>query len=43
VIYWLARHGIPETDELVNRIYDAAKASCRVLTEEEVRQLCMSH
>jgi 2-isopropylmalate synthase len=43
VIYWLARHGIPETDELVNRIYDAAKASSRVLTEEEVKGLCMSH
>jgi isopropylmalate/homocitrate/citramalate synthase len=43
VIYWLARHGIPETDELVNRIYDAAKASSRVLTEEEVKELCMSH
>ena len=40
VIYWLARHGIPETDEVVNRIFDAAKDSPRVLTDDEVRALC---
>ena len=40
VIYWLARHGIAETDELVNRIFEAAKQSPRVLTEDEVRALC---
>jgi 2-isopropylmalate synthase len=40
VIYWLARHGIPESDEIVNRIYEAAKQSTRVLTDDEVRALC---
>ena len=40
VIYWLARHGIPETDELVARIFDAAKQSPRVLTDDELRALC---
>jgi 2-isopropylmalate synthase len=40
VIYWLARHGVPETDEVVNRIFEAAKQSPRVLTDEEVRALC---
>jgi isopropylmalate/homocitrate/citramalate synthase len=40
VVYWLARHGIPETDELVNRIFEAAKQSPRVLTDEELRALC---
>lgn len=39
VVYWLARHGIAETDELVNRIFEAAKRSARVLTDEEVRAL----
>jgi 2-isopropylmalate synthase len=39
VIYWLARHGVPETDEVVNRIFDAAKRSTRVLTDDEVRAL----
>jgi isopropylmalate/homocitrate/citramalate synthase len=40
VIYWLARHGIAETDEVVNRIFAAAKQSSRVLTDEEVQALC---
>ena len=40
VVYWLARHGIAETDELVNRIFEAAKASTRVLTDAEVRAIC---
>jgi isopropylmalate/homocitrate/citramalate synthase len=42
VIYWLARHGIPETEELVNRIFEAAKQSPRVLTDDEIRALCVS-
>jgi 2-isopropylmalate synthase len=40
IVYWLARHGIPETDELVNRIFEVAKQSPRVLTDDEVRALC---
>ena len=40
VSYWLASHGIPETEELVNRIYEAAKESSRMLTDEELRALC---
>ena len=40
VIYWLARHGIPESDELINRIFEAAKQSARVLTNDELRALC---
>jgi hypothetical protein len=40
VLYWLARHNIPAEDELVNRIYEAAKAASRILTEEEVRAIC---
>ena len=40
VVYWLARHGVPETDELVNRIFEAAKQSPRVLTDDEIRALC---
>ena len=40
VLYWLARHNIPAEDELVNRIYEAAKASARMLTEEEIRGIC---
>jgi isopropylmalate/homocitrate/citramalate synthase len=40
VLYWLERHGIPADDALVNRIFDAAKQSARVLTESEVQALC---
>jgi 2-isopropylmalate synthase len=36
VIYWLERHGIPASDETVNRIFDAAKKSSRVLTDAEI-------
>jgi 2-isopropylmalate synthase len=36
VLYWLSRHKIPASDELVNRIFDAAKHSDRVLTESEL-------
>jgi len=40
VIYWLEKRGIPATDELVARIFDAAKKATRVLTEEEILALC---
>ena len=40
VLFWLERHGIPPEDALVNRIFDAAKQSSRVLTETEVQALC---
>lgn len=40
VLYWLERRGIPAEEALVNRIFEAAKKSSRVLTEEEVLALC---
>jgi isopropylmalate/homocitrate/citramalate synthase len=40
VLFWLERHGIAANDTLVNRIYDAAKQSARVLTDKEVEALC---
>jgi isopropylmalate/homocitrate/citramalate synthase len=39
VVFWLERRGILATDELVERIFDAAKHSKRVLTEEELLAL----
>src|SRR6201982_3220263 len=36
VIYWLEKRGIPATDELVDRIFDAAKKSERIFTEVEI-------
>lgn len=40
VLYWLERRGIPAGEALVKRIFEAAKKSSRVLTEEEVLALC---
>ncbi len=39
VLYWLARRKIPPTDQLVNRIFEAAKQSTRVLTDDELQAL----
>ena len=40
VLFWLEKHQIPADDALVNRIFDAAKQSPRVLTDAEVLALC---
>jgi 2-isopropylmalate synthase len=39
VHYWLEKRGIPASDEIVERIYNAAKKSERVLTDEEILAL----
>src|SRR5947209_7186403 len=36
VIFWLERHGIPATDDSVERIYQRAKASDHTLSEAEI-------
>jgi 2-isopropylmalate synthase len=40
VLYWLEKHGIPANDDLVNRIFHAAKNASRVLTDAELYALC---
>jgi 2-isopropylmalate synthase len=39
VVFWLERHGYQATPEQIERIFAAAKASDRLLTDEELRQL----
>jgi isopropylmalate/homocitrate/citramalate synthase len=39
VLYWLSENGIEASEDRVSRIYDAAKQSNRLLTDEEVRKL----
>jgi 2-isopropylmalate synthase len=39
VIYWLEKRGIAAPEELVDRIYNAAKQSERLLTEQEILAL----
>jgi isopropylmalate/homocitrate/citramalate synthase len=42
IVYWLGKRGIPATDEIVNRIFAAAKQSDSVLTEPEILSLVAS-
>ena len=39
VIYWLERHEIEPRDDLVDAIFQAAKQSPRVLTDDEIRAI----
>jgi isopropylmalate/homocitrate/citramalate synthase len=39
IVYWLGKRGIPVTDEIVDRIFAAAKQSDSVLTEQEILSL----
>jgi len=36
VVFWLERHGLAATDDLVERIFSKAKASATVLTQDEI-------
>lgn len=42
VVFWLEKHGVPVSDEVVDRILAAAKQSSRVLTEDEILALVHS-
>jgi 2-isopropylmalate synthase len=40
VIFWLESRGIPAPDDVVDRVFQRAKASDRCLTEEEILACC---
>ena len=42
VHFWLERHGYPAEDELVERIYQRAKNSDRMLTDAEILECCQT-
>lgn len=42
IVYWLGKRGIPATDEIIDRIFAAAKQSDSVLTEQEILTLVAS-
>ena len=42
VIYWLEKRGIPASEELVDRIFAAAKQAERILTEPEIQAIITS-
>jgi isopropylmalate/homocitrate/citramalate synthase len=39
IVYWLGKRGIPASDEIVDRIFAAAKQSDSVLTEDQILAL----
>lgn len=39
VLFWLDQHKVEATEDRINRIYEAAKKSDRLLTDEEIRSL----
>jgi len=42
VIYWLEHRGISPSDDIVDRIFQRAKASNRCLTEDEILSCCQN-
>jgi 2-isopropylmalate synthase len=40
VIFWLEKRGIPASDDLVDRIFEAAKKASRIMTDDEILALC---
>jgi 2-isopropylmalate synthase len=42
IVYWLAKRGIPASDEIIDRIVAAAKQSDTVLTEQQILALVAS-
>ncbi len=40
VLFWLERKGLPASEETVNRIFERAKQSNRLLTEQEILACC---
>lgn len=39
VVFWLERRGLPVTDEIVDRVFVAAKAANRTLSHEQIQQI----
>jgi 2-isopropylmalate synthase len=39
VVFWLESRGLPATDEVVDRIFTAAKSSNRMLTHEQIERM----
>jgi 2-isopropylmalate synthase len=39
VVFWLEEHGIEPTAERVDRVFEAAKRSDRLLADDEIRAI----
>jgi 2-isopropylmalate synthase len=42
IVFWLERHGLEPAHDVVERIYQRAKKSDRMLTENEILECCQS-
>ncbi len=42
IVFWLERHGLQPNDGVVERIFQRAKKSERMLTENEILECCQS-
>lgn len=42
ILYWLERRGMASSDEVVERVFQRAKQSDRLLTEEEILECCQN-
>ena len=39
VVFWLEKRGLAATDDIVDRVFAAAKASNRVLTHDQIQRI----
>jgi 2-isopropylmalate synthase len=39
VVFWLEKHGLPSADDIVDRVFAAAKASNRTLTHDHIQRI----
>ncbi len=39
VVFWLEKHGLPATDDIVDRVFAAAKTSNRTLTHDHIQKI----
>jgi len=37
VVFWLEKRGLPSTDDIVDRVFAAAKSSNRTLTADQIQ------
>ena len=40
IVFWLVKHGIQPTEELIEKIFVRAKHADRLMTEMEIQELC---
>jgi hypothetical protein len=39
VVFWLEKRGLPATDDIIDRVFAAAKSSNRTLTHDQIQAI----